>query len=89
MFIFGKPISVGKFALKNNFVSEMGRKKYSVSTLCLKNCYFCRTKIMSRQVVEKKNSAALGSEKKYFDSDNNHSPPFKLNGCSLSFIRST
>ena len=34
---------------KKNSVSEMGRKKCSVSTLCLKNIVFVEKKIMSRK----------------------------------------
>ena len=54
----------------------MGRKKYSVGTLCFKKYCFCRKKIMLWTFF----SPALQSEKKNFDSKKNHSPPpFKLN----------
>ena len=49
-------------------------KNIPVGTLCLKQYYFCRKKIMSQQLVAKKNSAALRSEKKYFYSEKTHSP---------------
>ena len=67
----------------------MGRKKYSVGTLCLKKYSFCRKKIMSRQFVSKKIAAALRSEKKYFDSEKKPQspPPLKLNGRSLTPLR--
>ena len=57
-------------------VSEMGRTKYSVSTLCLKKYCFCRKKIMPWQLVAKKKFCCVWLRK-------NHSPHFKLNGCSL------
>ena len=44
MVFFGKTFSVGKFDRKQISVSEMGRKKYSVRPLCLKNIVFVEKK---------------------------------------------
>ena len=56
---------------EKNSVSEMGRKKYSVITLCLTKYCFCRKKIFSQQ----KNSATLRSGKYYFDYEKTIAPP--------------
>ena len=54
----------GKICLKK--VSEMGRQKYSVRTLCLKNYCFYRQKIMSRQLVMKTKFCCAAKQKKIF-----------------------
>ena len=60
---------------KKSSFSEMGRTKYCVSTLYLKNIVFVE-KIMLRQLVAIFfSSAALRSEKIYFDSEKKPQPP--------------
>ena len=39
--------------IEKKIVSEIGRKKYSVSTLCFKKYCFSRKKLMLRQLVAK------------------------------------
>ena len=51
---FGEEKYVSKFDGNNFSVCDMDRKKYAERTSCLKNCCFCRKKIMSRQLFAKK-----------------------------------
>ena len=71
-FFGGEKFLLANLIEKKNSVSEMGRKKYSVSTLCLKNCCFCR----------KIHNVAT----RIFWLRNPPPPPqpFKLNRCSIS-----
>ena len=86
MILLGKNVLSANFIEKQNTVSKMSRKKYSVSTWCLNKILFCRKKLLSPILVGKFVSAALRRETKYFDYEKKHSPhphPFKLYGCSL------
>ena len=60
----------------------MGKKKYSVGTLCLKIYCFCRKKLMLRN----KFSAALRNEKKYFDSEKKQFIYFVQKHCQITII---
>ena len=76
----GRKNSVSKFYGKNIFVSDIGRKKYSESTLCLKRNSFLQEKnnvlttiiifaaLRSKKIII---FAALRSKKIIFDSEKN------------------
>ena len=75
MVLFGENNFVSKFDEKKNSVSDMGRRKYSESTLCLKKLVF-----IEKNNVAKNNSAAPHSDK-------SHKPPpqpHPLHGWSLN-----
>ena len=66
MFFWEKKFSVWKFEGKKISVCDMGRKKISVCDFCSKNDCFCIKKIMSRQLVAKKNFCFAAKRKKIF-----------------------
>ena len=84
---FGKQISVSKFD-GTFFCTEVGRTKYSESTLCLKKTCFRRIKITSRQLVANLFFAAPRTEKIVILIPKNlySPPPFKLNEWSHIYV---
>ena len=93
LWFFGRnQFSVCKFASKKNYVSEKWAEQNILLALCALNIIvFIEKNNVATTCREEKNSAALQSEKKCFDSEKNHGPPsppppLKLNGSSINTI---